>query len=153
MSTLDIPAACLHSKMRNTGYCWFSCNRIEVEASKAISRWRCAVCVGNLPPTHTGGSTCKINRYLDVSHGNNKDNPIGAATMPAHSTLHMAFAKAIHILQFDRDLFKALLIQWIPTNNIGFCVVEQCTFRLRLSYLMACLSFIQLYNFSHCHMG
>ncbi|KAF8241252.1 hypothetical protein K440DRAFT_573997, partial [Wilcoxina mikolae CBS 423.85] len=53
-----------------------------------------------------------------------------------------AFANAIHKHQFKRDPFKELLIQWIVTNNISFGIVEQCSFRLLLSYLMACVCLI-----------
>jgi len=89
-----------------------------------------------------------MNRHLDDTHGINKGNPIGAVTMPAaDGTLHTAFAKAIHTLQFNRDLFKARLIQGIVTNNISFCVVEQHTSRRLVSYLMACECKIAWYNF------
>jgi len=90
-------------------------------------------------PTYTGGSTRNMNRHLDITHGISKDIPIGALTMPAGGMLHAAFAKAIHKHQFDRDHSNALLIQCIVTNNIGFCVVEQRTFSLHLSYMMACV--------------
>jgi len=140
MSTLEIPSAFLPPKTCRTGYCWFPCNGIEFEDSKDISHWRCTRCPRDLAPSYTSGSTHNMNWHLDVTPCINKDNPIGAVTMPAaDGMLHMAFAKAIHKLQCNRDFFKALLIQCIVTNNISFHVVEQRTFCLLLSYLMACV--------------
>jgi hypothetical protein len=112
MSTFEIPSTYLSSKKCRTGYCWFACNGIEFEDSKGISRWRCARCPRDLPPSYTSGFSHNMNMHLDVTHGINRDNPIGAVTMPAaDGILHIAFAKAIHKLQFTRDFFKALLIQ------------------------------------------
>jgi len=140
MSTLKIPATFLPSRKRRTGYCWFPCNGIEFEDSKGISHWRCARCLQNRAPSYTGGSTRYMTRHLDVTHGINKDNPFGAVTMAAaEGMLHTAFAKAIHKLQFNRDLFKALLVQWIVTNKISFRTVEQRKFHLLLCFLMACV--------------
>jgi len=154
MSSLEIPATFLPSKKCRTGYCWFPCNGIELEDSKGISRWRCARCTGNLAPSYTGGSNRNINSHPDVTYGINKDNPIGVVTVAAaDGTLHTAFANAIHKLQFNRDLFNGLLIQWIVTNNISFRVVEQRTLRLYLSHLMGCVCKIAWYNICHCHMG
>ena len=139
MSTLEIPDAFLPSKTHSTGNCWFSCNGIEFEDSKGMLHWRCARWARNLAPPYTGYSTRNMNRHLDVTYGMNKDNPSGAGIMPAaNGTQHTAFAKEIHIPQLNRDLFKALLIQYILTKNISCCVVEQCIF-LHLGYLMACI--------------
>jgi len=112
MSTLEIPAAFLHSTKRRTGNWSFRCNGIEFEDSKTISRWGWALCRPNLAPSYTGGSTCNMNRHLDTTHGINKDYPIGAGTMPAaDGTLHVAFANKIHKLQCNRDLFHAVLLK------------------------------------------
>jgi hypothetical protein len=95
-----------------------------------------------------------MNRHLDAIHGINNDNSIEAVTMPAaDGTLHTAFGKAIDELQFNRDRFKALLIKGFVTNNISFRAVKQCTFHLLLSYMMACVCKISLYNYCHCHVG
>jgi hypothetical protein len=87
-----------------------------------------------------------MNHHLEFDHGVTKEQPYGeksgtgVGNTTTDSPIHAAFAKSIQRLQFNSDLFKALLIRWICFNNISFRVVEQPTCRLLLSYLMACVS-------------
>lgn len=92
--------------------------------------------------TYTDGLTKNMNIHLECRHGVTKDAPYGPSAEHSveQSPLTIAFARGIHNLQFNSDLFKALLVQWIYANNISFRVVEQPTFRLILGYLMACVS-------------
>ena len=55
----------------------------------------------------------------------------------ATSVIRQAFGNAIPRIQFNKDIFKQLLIQWIVLCHISFHQVEQPSFRLLLSYLSA----------------
>ena len=64
-----------------------------------------------------------MNHHLDIAHGITKQNPYvtkaGSQSDP-DNPIHQMYAQAIQKLQFNKNLFKALLIQWICSNNICF---------------------------------
>ncbi|RPB00293.1 hypothetical protein L873DRAFT_1634871, partial [Choiromyces venosus 120613-1] len=39
-------------------------------------------------------------------------------------------------LEFNGDIFKAMLVQWICSSNISFTIVEHHAFQLLLTYLL-----------------
>ncbi|RPB28790.1 hypothetical protein L211DRAFT_763439, partial [Terfezia boudieri ATCC MYA-4762] len=48
-----------------------------------------------------------------------------------------AFGNSLPKIQFNSNVFKQLLIQWIVCCHISFHQVEQPSFRLLLNYLTA----------------
>ena len=89
-----------------------------------------------------------MNDHLQQFHQIDKEHPVDpASSLGACSaisngpgTIEAAFARGLQRIEFNKDIFKAVLIQWIYINNISFRVVEQRSFRLLLMYLLACVS-------------
>jgi len=50
-----------------------------------------------------------------------------------------AFAKSQHLIEFNLDLGKQLLLRWIIVNHMAFRPVECHAFRMLLFYLLACV--------------
>jgi hypothetical protein len=92
-----------------------------------------------------------MNDHLLLIHKINKEHPVDPAdSLGSHSaisdglgTIVHAFARGLQQIEFNKDIFKAVLIQWIYIDNISFRVVEQRSFHLLLSYLVACVSSAQ----------
>ncbi|RPB22507.1 hypothetical protein L211DRAFT_788718, partial [Terfezia boudieri ATCC MYA-4762] len=51
------------------------------------------------------------------------------------SIIQQAFGNSTPKIQFNSDVFKQLLVQWMVFSNISFRQVEETSFRLLLSYL------------------
>jgi len=88
-----------------------------------------------------------MNDHLLLIHKIDKEHPVDPAdSLGSHSaisdglgTIVRAFARGLERIEFNNDIFKAVLIQGNYINNISFRVVGQRSFRLQLSYLLACV--------------
>ena len=80
--------------------------------------------------------------HLAEDHGITKQNQDGQISQ-AGSRIEEAFGRAAQprSIQFNKKIFKQLLIRWIIISNISFRQVEIAAFRVLLAYLCACVSF------------
>jgi len=97
-----------------------------------------------------------MNFHLEQVHGITKDNPretgrkstLSRRTSLANvqsqlsSTSWTRTSSATNRIEFNSDVFKALLIRWICSSNISFAIVEHHPFRQLLTYLLASVCFI-----------
>ena len=89
-----------------------------------------------------------MNDHLQQIHQIDNEHPADpASSLVARSarsngpgTIEAVFARGLQQIEFNKDIFKAVVIQWIYIYNISFRVVEQRSFRLLLMYLLACVS-------------
>ena len=92
--------------------------------------WQCKLCRTN-PKRYADGSTKHPIEYLK-GHRMSESGPIMATI-----AIQQAFVTSSTRIQFNLDVFKQLLTQWIITSNTSFHQVEDPTFRSLLSYLAA----------------
>ena len=106
-----------------------------------------------------------MNQHLEQAHGITKDNPRAAGLKPSlsRSTSHHNIQSQLSSsswtrsgsnsgrIEFNSDIFKALLVQWICSSNISFAVVEHNHFRVPLTYLLASVCFVLLNSFSRSY--
>ena len=80
--------------------------------------------------------------HLAEDHGITKQNEDGKISQ-AGFQIEEAFRRASHPcnIQFNKKIFKQLLIWCIIISNISFLQVEIEAFRVLLAYLCACISF------------
>ena len=97
-------------------------------------------------PSYSDVSTKNMNLHLSSVHRITKENPeipggsgLGSASSQANSRILAAFAHQTPKIQFNSDVFKQLLTRWIYVTNSAFQSVEEPTFRVVLSYLLACV--------------
>ena len=83
--------------------------------------------------------------HLAEDHRITKQNQDGQISQ-AGSRIEEAFGRAARprTIQFNKKIFKQLLIRWIIISNISFRQVEIAAFRVLLAYLCACVSFPSL---------
>ena len=108
-----------------------------------------------------------MNLHLEQAHGITKDNPRDSgpkSTLSRQASLANVQSQLSSNswnrasttpsrIEFNSDIFKALLIRWICSSNISFAIVEHHAFRQLLTYLLASVCFlnylsiyISLYN-------
>lgn len=85
--------------------------------------------------------------HLAEDYGITKDNQEGQKSR-AGQRIEEAFRHGSHprTIQFNKKIFKQLLIRWIIVSNISFRQVEISAFRFLLAYLCACVSFLLSYT-------
>ena|SRR5437899_666103 len=102
-----------------------------------------------------------MNQHLEQAHGITKDNPRAVGLKPSlsrtasqHNTQSQLSSNSwtrsgnsSGRIEFNSDIFKALLVQWICSSNISFAIVEHNQFRVLLTYLLASVCFILLISF------
>jgi hypothetical protein len=89
-----------------------------------------------------------MNDHLQQFQQIDKERPVDpASSLGAHcaisngpGTFEAAFARGLQRIEFNKDIFKPVLIQWIHVNNISFRGFKQRSFRLLLMYLLPCVS-------------
>jgi len=106
--------------------------------------------------TYTDESTKNMDFHLEQVHGITKDNPrdtgrkstLSRSTSLANvqsqllGTSWIRTSSVTNRIEFNSDVFKALLIRWICSSNISFAIVEHYPFRQLLTYLLASVCFI-----------
>ena len=93
--------------------------------------WQCKLCKRN-PKRYVDGSTKHPIDHLRF-HQLSEAGPIELEA--GANILRQAFGNSTPKIQFNIDVFKQLLIQWIISSHISFRQVEEPDFRLLLSYL------------------
>lgn len=80
--------------------------------------------------------------HLADDHGITKEHQDGRISQ-ASSRIDEAFGRISQprTIQFNKKMFKQLLIRWIIISNISFRQVEIGAFRVLLAYLCACVCF------------
>ena len=94
--------------------------------------WQCNLCTHN-PQRYADGSTKHPIGHLKL-HRLSKNGPIPDVN-PNTSIIARAFGATTPRINFNIDIFKQILIQWIVTCHISFNQVQEPSFRLLLSYL------------------
>ena len=106
--------------------------------------------------TYTDASTKNMNLHLEQVHGITKENPrdsgrkstLSRGTSQANVQSQLSSGSWTHPsttanrIEFNSDIFKALLIRWICSSNISFRIVEHHSFRQLLTYLLASVSLL-----------
>ncbi|RPB05419.1 hypothetical protein L873DRAFT_1635050, partial [Choiromyces venosus 120613-1] len=96
--------------------------------------------------------TKNMNQHLEQVHGITKDNPQEPSPKSLHSRItsqpilqsqlsssswaHTTGGSILGQLEFNNDIFKAMLVWWICSNNISFEIVEHHAFWVLLTYLL-----------------
>jgi len=96
--------------------------------------WRCGLCRNN-PKQYSCGSTRHPIEHLRTQHRFTERGILEPDSQ--NSIIRQAFGNSIPRIQFNKDTFKQLLIQWVVLCHISFRQVEEPSFRLLLSYLSA----------------
>ena len=91
--------------------------------------------------TFSDTSTRNMIEHLAEDHGITKDNQYGEKSQVVQQIAE-AFRHTSHprTIQFNKKIFKQLLVPWIIVSNISFRQVEIPAFRFLLAYLCACVS-------------
>ena len=92
--------------------------------------WKCNLCKSN--KRYGDGSTKHPIEHLQRDHKMTRNGPVDT---PATNIIRQAFGSATPKIQFNLEVFKQLLAQWMVGSNISFRQVEDPQFRLLLSYL------------------
>ncbi|RPA91745.1 hypothetical protein L873DRAFT_1626539, partial [Choiromyces venosus 120613-1] len=92
--------------------------------------------------TFGDSSTRNMIEYLAEDYGITRENQEGLKSQVG-SRIEEAFGRTsqARIIQFNKKIFKQLLVRWIIISNISFRQVEISAFRVLLAYLCACVSF------------
>jgi len=100
-------------------------------------------------PMYTDSSTKNMNEHLAYNHGVSKeflDGGLEQNHMAGQSRIEAAFGRTpLPGIQFNSDIFKAMLVRWIYVTNTPFFVVEDPTFHILLTYLLTCVSCLLIF--------
>jgi len=79
--------------------------------------------------------------HVAEEHGITQENQDGQKSQ-AGQRIEEAFRHRLHsrTINFNKKIFKQLLVRWIIVSNISFRQVEIPAFRFLLAYLCACIS-------------
>ena len=89
----------------------------------------------NNPKQYACGSTRHPIDHLRTQHRRTERDILEPDSQ--NSIIRQAFGNSIPRIQFNKDFFKQLLIQWIVLCHVSFRQVEESSFRLLLGYLSA----------------
>jgi len=94
--------------------------------------------------TFSDSSTKNMIEHLCDTHRIGKHSPIEATLAQGQVLLETVFGKTRPQIVFNRDVFQNLLLRWIILNNVSFLKIEQHSFRVLLTYLLACVRYCPL---------
>lgn len=154
--SLMAPALALQHRQTKarTGYAWLPENGVEI-IENGVLKWKCVRCSHKSNPiTYVGTSTTWPNRHLQRDHSvyspvkgakqtTNATESNQAVNSSYQRTLQEAFGSARTKpapLEFNYEHFKRLFVNSVISNNLGFNIVTDTSYRDLLGYLAACVS-------------
>ena len=129
-----IPSAAAIWTLRSTprrSWIWQYGNTILIGNKKY---WQCKLCRNN-PKKYVEGSTKHPIDHLKHSHRMSAQGLLDATA--STSLIRQAFGTNSPKLQFNSDVFKQLIVQWMVECHVSFRQVEEPSFCLLMSYLSA----------------
>ncbi|KAF8418288.1 hypothetical protein EV426DRAFT_619566 [Tirmania nivea] len=112
----DDDGSCMRSTLRRS-WIWQYGEAVTINNKRF---WQCRLYRPRQAKRYADGSTKHLIQYLQ-GHRMTENGP--------------AFGNSTPKIQFNSDVFKQLLVQWMVLSNISFRQVEESSFRLLLSYL------------------
>ena len=94
--------------------------------------WKCVLCTRT--KRYADDSTKHPIDHLRKVHRLTEQGPIPQLDT-SNSAIHRAFNTTVPQINFNIDIFKQLLLQWMVHYHVSFRQVEEPTFRLLLTYL------------------
>ena len=98
--------------------------------------WECKLCRNN-PKKYVEGSTKHPIDHLKLSHRMTAKGLLDPNAANGTTLIRQAFGTNTPKLQFNSDIFKQLMVQWMVECHVSFRQVEEPSFRLLMSYLAA----------------